>query len=44
MCIRGVLQIAVQVSSFRNVDLSKQGLYQLRIQIYQRSKDFEKAF
>jgi len=44
MSLRAILQIAVQLDSFRNVDLPKQGLYQLRVQIYHCGTDIARKY
>jgi hypothetical protein len=39
MSLRGILEIVIHVESFRNVDLSHQGLYMLRLHIYNQNED-----
>ena len=37
MSLKAIIEIAVHVESFRNIDLFHQGLYQLRFRIYQNT-------
>jgi len=38
------MQIGVQLGEFRNIDLFKQGVYQLRVALYHLSHDGSKVF
>ena len=39
MSIRAMIQIGVQLDSFKNISLSKQGFYQLRVTVYHATVD-----
>ncbi len=39
MTFKAVLDIALHLESFRNIDLTQQGVYQLRFRIFHKSSD-----
>ena len=43
MSMREIVEIAVQLDRFKNIDLPQQGLYQLRATIYYNSEDESKV-
>jgi hypothetical protein len=43
MSVRALIQVGIQLESFRNINLPKQGFYQLRIRLYHEAADSTKV-
>ena len=43
MSVRSVIQVAIQIDTFRNIDIPKQGLFQIRTRVYHAPKDDTKV-
>jgi len=43
MSLRALIQVGIQVESFRNINLSEQGFYQLCVRVYHEARDNTKV-
>lgn len=44
MAFKAVLDIALHIDSFRNIDLAQQGVYQLRFQLFYKDAKGQSVF